>query len=544
MIPGDGTSGAPPPVAAAAPPASRHDWFLTADERGNAATGLGGWTDGNAVRPLVHGRSYFPVLARALAAAGAGDLVLFAGWRGDADERLTDAGPTVAEALAGAARRGAVVRGLLWRSHSQRLGYSAQQNRRLAQAVTAAGGEVLLDQRIRPFGSLHQKFVVVRHRGHPEQDVAFLGGIDLAHGRRDDATHAGDAQVRPFAGAYGETPAWHDVQLEIRGPAVRDVEETFRERWEDPTPLSRAPWRPLADRLRGLPRSPSPLPPATPAPAASGRCAVQVLRTYPSRWRPSSFAPAGERSVARAYAKALRRARRLVYIEDQYLWSSQVAQVFADALRRSPELQLVAVAPRYPDQEAGLEPLLSRLAQVQGLKTVLAAGGDRVQILDVERRDGTPVYVHAKLCIVDDVWAVVGSDNFNRRSWTHDAEASVAVLDGERDAREPRDASGLGDGARTFARQLRLELMGEHLEVADDDLLDPDRAAQAVRRSAAALDAWHAGGRRGPRPPGRLRRHRRRRPPPAWRRWALAPAYFLVLDPDGRPWRLKLRRRL
>ena len=93
-------------VARGAPSVRSHDWFLGADERGNGAARLGGSTEGNLVRALVHGRSYFPVLAEALERVGAGDLVLFADWRADPDERLTDAGPTVAQALGGAARRG------------------------------------------------------------------------------------------------------------------------------------------------------------------------------------------------------------------------------------------------------------------------------------------------------------------------------------------------------------------------------------------------------------------------------------------------------
>ena len=81
------------------------------------------------------------------------------------------------------------------------------------------------------------------------------------------------------------------------------------------------------------------------------------------------------------------------------------------------------------------------------------AGGDRVQILDVENDEAHPVYVHAKICVVDDVWATVGSDNFNTRSWTHDSELSAAaILDDERDTRAPDDPGGLGDGARCFAR--------------------------------------------------------------------------------------------
>ena len=36
---------------------------------------------------------------------------------------------------------------------------------------------------------------------------------------------------------YGPRPPWHDAVLEIRGPAVADVLETFLQRWNDPTPL-------------------------------------------------------------------------------------------------------------------------------------------------------------------------------------------------------------------------------------------------------------------------------------------------------------------
>jgi hypothetical protein len=119
-----------------------------------------------------------------------------------------------------------------------------------------------------------------------------------------------------------------------------------------------------------------------------------------------------------------------------------------------------------------------------------------------------PVYVHAKLCVVDDVWAAVGSDNFNTRSWTHDSELTAAVLDSELDGRAPIDPGGLGDGARRFARELRLAMMREHLGLdEDEDLLDPVQAADTVRKSAAELDAWHDNGRRGRRPAGFLRSH-------------------------------------
>ena len=79
----------------------------------------------------------------------------------------------------------------------------------------------------------------------------------------------------------------------------------------------------------------------------------------------------------------------------------------------------------------------------QAIELCRKAAPDRVHVFDVENHAGTPVYVHAKVCVVDDVWASVGSDNFNRRSWTHDSELSCAVLDDtRRRARRPRTRPG------------------------------------------------------------------------------------------------------
>ena len=50
-------------------------------------------------------------------------------------------------------------------------------------------------------------------------------------------------------------------------------------------------------------------------------------------------------------------------------------------------------------------------------------------MFDLENRAGTPIYVHAKICIIDDTWFTCGSDNFNRRSWTTDSELTCAVVD-------------------------------------------------------------------------------------------------------------------
>ncbi|MFG2988902.1 phospholipase D family protein [Streptomyces sp. NPDC048257] len=529
---------------------TRADWLLNPGERGNPATRLDrrhpdgeAWSRGNHVRPLVHGAVYFAELLEAVRALNRGDLLLFTDWRGDPDERLAGPGTEIGAVLSGAAERGVVVKGLLWRSHLDSLHFSEEENRHLGEEIGRGGGECLLDMRVRPGGSHHQKLVVLRHRDRPELDVAYVGGIDLCHNRNDDAEHRGDRQSMPLAPAYGPHPPWHDVQLALRGPVVGDVEAVFRERWEDPAPLSRSPLIRVRERMHSEDISADRLQPQRPDPAPCGTHTVQLLRTYPNRLLGGyPFAPDGERSIARGYTKALRRARALIYLEDQYLWSPRVVACFARALRRHPRLRVIGVVPTVPEEAGRLTRPMNLIGRIKALDELRRAGGDRVAVYGLENRSATPVYVHAKVCVIDDIWASVGSDNINLRSWTHDSELSCVVYDERTDPRRPADPGGLGDGARAFARELRLELMGEHTDAgATDALCDPVSAFDAFVESAAALDAWHGGGCRGPRPPGRLRRY----VPPdlaVTQRMLAVPLHRLLVDPDGRPLGMRLRR--
>jgi phosphatidylserine/phosphatidylglycerophosphate/cardiolipin synthase-like enzyme len=507
-------------------------WLLSASERDNPRSRLDdlhpgeqAWSSGNRVRALVHGATYFAELYERLEATREGDLVFFTDWQGDADERLTgEPGSEVVEVLGRADERGVDVRGLVWRSHRDSIGFPGKENLHLGRALERRGVEVILDMRVRQGGSHHQKLVVIRHRDDPTRDIAYVGGIDLCHSRRDDSDHRGDPQVQPIASEYGANPPWHDIQAAIEGPAVHDVETVFRERWEDPTTLTHSPILLLRDRLRGLDTSPGPLPDQAPPPppVEGGTHVVQLLRTYPNlrHGRDYEFARGGERSVARGYSKAVGLARSLIYVEDQFLWGHHIGDVFTQALREHPDLVVIAVLPLHPDMEGH-----SRTAQLLGrrraMRAMEAVAPDRVATYGIENHAGTPVYVHAKTCIVDDTWATIGSDNFNRRSWTHDSELSAVVIDEKGE----------------FARDLRLTLAAEHLDRSPEEMSDCVDAAgmfTAYAEAAAALDAWHDGGRVGPRPPGRLRRL----DPPKLgllARTIAMPTYQLLHDPDGRP---------
>jgi phosphatidylserine/phosphatidylglycerophosphate/cardiolipin synthase-like enzyme len=408
----------------------------------------------------------------------------------------------------------------MWRSHTPLLQFSEPQNREFAEVLTEAGGQVLLDTRVRVGGCHHQKLVVLRHIHRPALDVAYVGGIDLCHGRNDDEHHAGDPQPVPMAPDYGPRPPWHDVQVAIEGPAVGMVEASFRERWRDPLPVTTNPVQVVRDVVDALPLDGDRLPPQPPDPAPTGGHTVQLLRTYPYTRRGFPFAPKGERSVARGYAKAVNRARRLIYLEDQYLWSPEVAQVFADALRANPELRIVAVVPRHPDQSSALTRIPQLLGRARALDTMRRAGAGRVAVYSPESADGTPVYVHAKVCVIDDTWATVGSDNLNMRSWTYDTELTCAVV----------------DETGTYGRELRGALVREHLgrEVELDEVFD------AFATAASTLDDWYDDGRRGPRPTSTIRRYEPPRLSRVTQLWA-TPLYRLICDPDGRPRQLRSR---
>jgi phosphatidylserine/phosphatidylglycerophosphate/cardiolipin synthase-like enzyme len=510
--------------------ATPEDWFLSREERGNPDTAVDrgradAWTSGNDVTVLVDGAQYFPCLVEEIRATGSGDWLYLTDLEGDGDEHLAGEGSAIGELLATAARRGAALRGLLWRSHPIGHGGGQLGNVRLSRTVNDAGGELVLDHRVRRGGSHHQKIVVIQRtsRPVPDDDVAFVGGIDLAHGRNDSARHEGDPQPAGLDDRrYGEHPPWHDIQIMIKGPAVADVARTFRERWEDPNPLDvPTPWRWLRHRLAHKPPDRGDLGPADRVPSARGSHAVQVLRTYPARRKPYPFARNGERSVARAYVKAFANARTLIYLEDQYLWSLDATRALCSALRKNPPLRCVIVIPRYPDPGGRFLGGASRFGRWRVERALARAGGDRVAIFDLANVAGTPIYVHAKICVVDDVWMAVGSDNLNRRSWTHDSEICCGVIDLE--GRLPRET--------------RLRLAREHLggtDVTDEDLLDPVRWFETMQASARALDAWFEAGEQGARPAGHLRRHPRDR----ISRAARPVLHFLharVLDPDGRP---------
>src|SRR5919202_519272 len=159
--------------------------------------------------------------------------------------------------------------------------------------------------------TVHEKLVIV------DGEVAFVGGIDLTSlaGDRFDSPRHAAAPMRALG--------WHDASTRLHGPIVRDVAAHFALRWEAVTGEA------------------VPLPDPEPA----GDIEAQFVRTVPeTAYR---VLHEGEFSVLEAYVRALRSARRLIYLENQFLWSPEIGEILERKLREPPadDFRLVVLLP-------------------------------------------------------------------------------------------------------------------------------------------------------------------------------------------------------
>jgi len=390
---------------------------------------------------LVDGAEALPRIATALERATSH--VHIAGWHFSPEFDLVRNGrPTVLRNLLGEVSTRCDVRVLAWAGAPLPLfkpsrGMVREMRDRLCDGT---GIQCALDAKERPLHCHHEKTIVI------DDEIAFVGGIDLTSqsgDRFDSSTHMARASV-----------GWHDVCAAIRGPAVADVAQHFRMRWQEVT----------GERID---------PPTSPPTA--GDAELQVVRTVPERVYRAL--PDGDFRILESYLGALRGARRFIYLENQFLWSPEITAVLRQKLRDPPsdDFRLLIVLPAKPN--TGSDDTRGTLAEL------VEADGEQGRLLacTLYARSGRamdPIYVHAKVAVVDDEWLTVGSANLNDHSLFNDTEMNVVTHD------------------KNIATRVRTRLWSEHLELPEADVDDaPARVIETRWKpvSSEQLDRLRAG---------------------------------------------------
>jgi len=317
-----------------------------------------------------------------------------------------------------------------------------------------------LDDRHPPGGSHHQKVVVV------DDAVAFVGGLDLTHGRWDTPEHRREEPNRLDAQGRSGRPN-HDVQAIVDGAAAAALGELARERWRRATGLECVPSE----------RSPASDPwPAGLAPELTA-ADVAISRTDPG-W--VNGQPVEE--IRSLYVDAIAAAKRFVYLENQYFSSSVVGAALEARLREVAGPEVVVVSRLTEEgwlEERTMGLLRARLHQ--RIRAADAHGRYRLFYPHVPELEGAqPLNVHSKVLIVDDELCSVGSANFNNRSMGFDTECNMAIA-AHGEERVKRAIAGL-----------RRRLLAEHLGVRPEELARAEdgslvRTIEALRRPGRTL---------------------------------------------------------
>lgn len=206
-----------------------------------------------------------------------------------------------------------------------------------------------------------------------DEEVAFTGGVGIADewdGSSDDGT------------------AWRETQLRLRGPVVDGLRAAFADDWlEVAGSLIEE-----HDRF--------------PAQRQSGDATAMVVRGESEQ---------GYSDVALLRRVLLETAQERVRITSAYLSPDDAIISWLNAATdRGVRVELLVPGPR-TDKE------IARLAAEHVYDDLLEAGAELYEF--------TPTMLHAKVMTVDRAVAVVGSSNFNLRSFRHDEEVDVVLLD-------------------------------------------------------------------------------------------------------------------
>ena len=308
-----------------------------------------------------------------------------------------------------------------------------------------------------PFGACHHQKIVVA-----DNTFAFCGGIDVTENRWDTTDHLPGDPRRVDKHGTPLAP-WHDATTALTGPVAEALGELARARWFRATGETLTPPDSVTQSI--WPDS---------LPIGAHQVEVAIARTEPPY--------GGDRLINEIeclFLDSIRVARETIYIESQYLTAQTLCDALHDRLSADDPPEIIIINPEaalssFEDQS--MHVLRGRV--ITRLQNVDHA--DRLRILTPVNSAGEPIYVHAKIMIVDDAILHIGSSNLNDRSMGFDTECDVAI-----------------QGHADLISGFRDRLLSEYLDVS------PARFTQTLEREGsvvAAIERLNAPQGRGLRP--------------------------------------------
>jgi len=362
--------------------------------------------------------------------------ILLVGWDFDARIRLgedgTDDGPhEVGAFFSWLVKRtpGLQIHILRWDTGAIRSLLHGRTLLRLAKWIRDPQIHLRLDAHHPPAGSHHQKVVVI------DDCLAFCGGIDMTADRWDTRDHADDEprRLEPDGTPYGP---WHDATTMLEGPVAKALGDLCRGRWE----ISGG------GKLEAVDGKSDCWPDHVDADFTDVE--VGIALTVPEMADQEPL-----HQIETLYVDLIARAKRWFYAESQYFASRKVAEAMARRLAEPDGPEFIIVNPT--SAEGWLEPVAmdsARARLVEALRERDPHGC--LRLYHPYTAGGEPIYVHAKVTVVDDDVIRVGSSNFNNRSLRLDTECDVVI-----DAARSTNA----DERETIAG-IRNSLLAEHLD--------------------------------------------------------------------------------
>ncbi|KAG9198502.1 Phospholipase D1 [Epicoccum nigrum] len=318
---------------------------------------------------------------------------------------------------------------------------------------------------------------------------------------------------------------WHDIGMQIVGQPARDLTRHFVQRWNyllrqrkpsRPTPFLLPPPDFIDADIEAL--------------GLEGTCEVQILRSA-CAWSlgtPNKV----EHSIMNAYVQMIATSEHFVYIENQFYVSSsevlgtkienKISDAIVDRIKRAhandEDWRACIILPLMPgyqntvDEQDGSSVRLIMTCQYHSICRGETSIFGRLRAAGIEPEDyiqfyalrswgeigpnkmlvTEQLYIHAKIMVVDDRVAIIGSANINERSMLGSRDSEVAAI--IRDT-EVLDSYMAGQPYKVgkFPHTLRMRLMREHLGVDVDHISEEEWASQMSDADSTAFQTESSG---------------------------------------------------